>query len=224
MIRPQTISEKVNMASWSEWFREAEKKGKKLEEVLRVNLPRDLDRLYSSGLPVLERYIQDGAQYNSSRTLDFCRRHPLNWVRVYHKLDHGRRHSKFGISAQEVVQFIESLEIDLSQFKIQLFETHINQFGGNILSDEYRTDIDIAEGAQDIVGKSLAPFFHGTITETGRLAFYEKDVSDKVKKASWDILKYLKLARGQYRRGYFEFIVSDEDRVYFLAYIDTLFR
>ena len=210
------------MASWSDWFKEAAKLRFPLEKVLPIDLPSDIERLYSSGLPVLERRILDGNKFDFGALTEFCDRHPLNWIRVYHKKDKDKRRSKFGINTEQAIAFLTNLEADLTQYNIQMFESPINRFGGNVLSDNNRTVVEIVEGPQDIVGKCLAPFYHGQITETGHLRFLEDSASAPLKRAAWNTLNYLKIARGEYMKGYFEFVVSDKNETFFLDY-KTLF-
>ncbi|MEI6849753.1 MAG: hypothetical protein WCK29_01815 [archaeon] len=206
------------MASWSDWFAEANRIGFELKEVLPINLPNDLDRLYSSGLPVFERRFLDGSNFSLDQVVEFCNRHPINWVRVYHKKELGKRKSILQANTRKVISFLENIGVDLKEYNIQLYESKVNKFGGNIISDKDRVIVEIAEGTQDNVGKCLTPFFHGIISETGVLKFRELNADRAVIRAAANSLKYLKLARGEYLPGYFEFMVSDKGKTYFLDY------
>lgn len=208
----------IEMASWSDWFREASRTGYPLDRVIPINLSADIERLYSSGLPVLEKCVIDGRVYTPKKVRDFCDRHPLSWIRVYHRLDRGKRESIIGVNSEAAVRFIEGLGVDLSDFDIQLFEFHHNQYGGNIWNRDDASLVEIAEGTQNIVGRSLAPFFHGFISDTGRVIFRESETKIRIREAAHNALSFLKMSRGEYVKGYFEFIVSDDDRVFFLDY------
>lgn len=206
------------MASWNEWFIEARRRGLSLDKYLKVNISRDTKLLQSSGLPCYDRRIIPGKKFLEDKTgiQEFCRTHEKTWVRVYNE---DLRYSEVNLRGyDEVTGFVSGLDIDLTQFKIQLFEFHENRFGGNILSNQDGVAIEVAEGLQDIVGKCLGDFFHGRISSTGRLKFQETYVPQELVRASWETLNYIKLNRGEYLPGYFEFIVSDKNAVFFLAY------
>jgi len=209
------------MASFSEWFKAAHERNIPLESALPIDLPRDLERLNSSGLPTYDCQIISGESYvrNKQRVKDFCEKHNRVWTRVYNKMDRNERYSRFDLRGyKNVADFVEGLDINLKKFDIQLFEFHTNQFGGNILTNSEGTKIEIAEGTQDIVGKCLGPFFSGWISPFGTLEFSQSDSPEKVRSTAWRVLQQVKMAKGEYVPGYFEFIVSDKGKVYFLDY------
>lgn len=212
------------MATWSEWFKAAKEGNVPLEKYLVIDPIRDLERLYSSGLPVYNKITVGGNNYKQERRRieEFSEKHNECWVRVYNKTRRGERYSKFPLEHfEDITYFIEKLEVDLTEFEIQLFECHENKFGGNILSDNRGTYIELVEGTQDVVGKSLGFFFHGSVNYFGRLCFWEEEKEEvplKIKRGAKEALSYLKMSRNEFIEGYFEFIISKEGNVYFLDY------
>jgi len=206
------------MASWTEWFISAKEKNIPLEKYLCIDQPKDLERLYSSGLPCSKLILLSGLEYNSSTAKEFISSFPLVWTRIIDKSS-GKRRSMLRIkSFNEFCAFVESLEFNLSQSVIQLYEMEENALGGNVLTSGGKTLIEIIFGDQDTVAKSREPFFHGKINSLGRLEFVEKNVPNKIFEGSLKVLSYLKKSRNSYLEGYFEFVVSDKENVFFLDY------
>ena len=114
-------------------------------------------------------------------------------------------------------------KIDMLSFTVYLTETalyliRINAFGGNIISDNNGITIEIIDGVQGAVSHSDRSFFHGKVNNLGRLEFFEEKVPAEILNASKKAIRYLKLERGSFMQGYFEFIVSDKNEVLFLDY------
>lgn len=208
------------MASWGDWFKAAHEKNIRLEDSLVIDLDKDIERLYSSGLPVYDRLIINGIDYPSKKEEigEFCKKYERTWIKVYNAKEK-RRYSAMDLKGYgELIKFIEGLNIDLDNFDIHLFEFRTNKFGGNVLTDERGTVIEMIDGPQDIISKSTRPFFHGYISESGTLKFHEQNTPEEMKRAAWRTLQYLKIGGREFLQGYFEFMVSDEDRVYFFDY------
>ncbi len=211
-----------SMATWSAWFKQAEKIGYTLESILPLQIEEDQERLYSSGLPVLDRLFVDGEKYDSSSVRTFCDKHALHWARIYHKNDLSKRSYKLGMTTPDVLEFIEGIPRTLAHWNIQLFEYVPNQFGGNIVSDDSRTSIEMVHGTQGNIERSQKMIYHGEVSSTGCLHFSQKRTSRLMRVGAQNALRFLRLARGEYLKGYFEFIVSDKNQIYFLDY-KTLF-
>jgi len=206
------------VATWNDWFVSAKSRKVALEKFLIIDQDQDLKRLYSSGLPCFDLIILNGNEYNSKKAKSFISKYPLVWTRVVDKKKN-KRQSRLGMkSFGEFKEFIESLGFDLENSKVQLYEMEENEFGGNVISSQKETLIEIAFGLQDIVAKSTEPFFHGKINGAGRLEFTEKETPQKVFEASMRVLSYLKKSRGEFLEGYFEFTVSKKGKVFFLDY------
>ena len=212
------------MATWSEWFKHASLKGINLEECLHFDPQQDFERLYSSGLPVYDRFVIYGADYHAKKDefLSFCQKYPLLWIRIYDSISKVRKYSKFGITGKEALDYVNQIDSEISPFELQVYECHENKYGGNVLTNAEGTCIELIDGPQDIVGKSLKPFYHANIGQTGRLEFVESNAPDDIKRTAWKVLAHLKLSRSEFLPGYFEFIVSEADNVYFLDYKTTL--
>jgi len=213
------------MATWSEWFKEAREQNVPLEEYLVIDPIKDLVRLYSSGLPVYDAITVEGRNYEQEkeRIKRFSEKHERNWIRIYNKIRKGERYSRSALeNYDEITSFIEGLDVNLTEFDIQLFEWHENKFGGNILSNNRGTYIEIVEGTQDMVGKSLGLIYHGYVNPLGRLCFREEEVPLEIKVASRKTLNYIKKSRNEFLEGYFEFILSNKWNVYFLDYKTSL--
>ncbi len=207
------------MATLSGWFKASKEKNIPLEKYIVVNYPKDLARLHSSGLPFYDLIIIDGEKYEKEKIRIFSKKYKLNWVRVYNKNKKGERYYKLNLkNYDDIISFIESLNINLKDFDIQIFEYQINRFGGNIVSENNKISIEIIKGKQELVSRSYEPFFHGAINNTGRLNFLEKDVPKKIKAAAEKVIKHIKIERNEFLKGYFEFVVSDENKVYFVDY------
>ncbi len=216
----------IFLASWSEWFKEAGKQGVDLESILPINLDADLKRLYSSGLPVYDLLRIPGKEYSkeNSALKQFAEEHGRFWVRVYNRVCKGQRYSAFALEGMGgITSFIERIDTDLNDFDIQIFEWHENSFGGNILSVEESAYLEIAEGTQDLVGKSSGTFYHAQTNSLGRLCFEKEDVPSEVNLGAQRAFDYLRLSRNEFMQGYFEFIIAENHRVYFLDY-KTCFR
>jgi hypothetical protein len=206
------------MATWSDWFKSAEQFNLPLDTHLNINTAQDIDRLTNSGLPHFDSIIIKGSSFDRESIKDFAARHPNTWMRVVNKQT-GKRQYKIGMySFDEIMGFIKSLNIDIAEHDFQLFENCDERYGGNVITENNSTVIEIVEGKQDLVGKSKVPFFHGFISSTGRLFFHEHHTPLKMKKAARSVLKHLKIARDRHIPGYFEFLVSKQGRVYFLDY------
>jgi hypothetical protein len=204
------------MATWSEWFKNADKDDIPLSEFLIINQPKDIERLYSSGLPVCDRLLVACKEYLNDSVVKFCEKHNGVWIRVYNKTE---RHYKLGLKGHaQVKEYIESLDIDVSKFKIQIFEFDPNKFGGNIVSGEKGVYIEMVYGDQLDVANCWKEFCHGYISPLGILKFHETDVTDEMKRTAFNVLKCLKTSKGNYMKGYFEFVVSVKNNIYFLDY------
>jgi hypothetical protein len=206
------------MATWNEWFISAKEKKVSLEKYLCIDQPRDLERLYSSGFPCSKLILISGSEYNSSVAKEFFSSFPLVWTRIIDKFS-GKRRSMLRIkSFNEFCTFVESLDFNLPQSVIQLYEMEENALGGNVITNGDKTLIEIIFGDQDTVAKSREPFFHGKINSLGRLEVIEKNVPMDIFEGALKVLSYLKKSRNSYLEGYFEFVVSDKGNVFFLDY------
>lgn len=208
------------MASWGDWFKAAHQRNIRLEDSLVIDLDKDIERLYSSGLPVYARLIIGGKDYPSKREeiKDFCKKYERTWIKVYNAKEK-RRYSAMDLRGYEkLIEFIDGLKINLDSFDIHLSEFQPNKFGGNVLTDERGTVIEMIDGHQDIISKSTRPFFHGYISESGTLKFHETNIPEEMRIAAWRTLQYLKISGREFLPGYFEFMVSDKDKIYFFDY------
>ncbi len=205
------------MASWSEWYQIARERNFPLDHFLKINQSQDLIRLQNSGLPQGASLTINGEEFDVAKIEDFFCQYHCVWVRIVNKITK-QRHYKLGMkSCAELFSFLEDLKIDVKQYNFQLYEDFPVKFGGNVLTTD-STVIEIVEGNQDSVGKSRIPFFHGFVNEFGRLVFREKEVPGSLVKASQNVLKYLKKSGSSYLEGYFEFIISEDSRVFFVDY------
>jgi hypothetical protein len=207
------------MATWSNWFKTAKEKNFSIEKYLFINQAEDLERLHSSGLPFYDFILIDGKNFDKEKIQAFAAKHESTWIRIYNKEDKGEKYHKLGLkSGKEIFSFIESLKIDVSNFNIQLFEYVENKFGGNIASDGQFPKIELIEGKQELVSRSTEKYFHGQINAIGRLAFLEENVPKNIRSTAAKVIDYIKIARKEFLSGYFEFVVSDKGKAYFLDY------
>jgi len=200
------------MATWSEWFKNAKEKDMILP--LYIDVESDLNRLYSSGLPVCAKIIIDGSKLKKElkKLSSFCHKHKQTWIRVKHKTT-SERYYKIGLTGiLENIAFINSLAIELSGFNIQIYEYEKNKIGGNIISTKNSTVIELAFGGQDGVGKGTAEIFHATLNDFGR-PIWEISTPRSIKKAALKALHYTNSLT-----GYFEFVVSTQNNIFFLDY------
>ncbi|MBW2968083.1 hypothetical protein KY362_06370 [Candidatus Woesearchaeota archaeon] len=222
------------MATLSEWFKAGRLAGIDLERFLHIDQPKDLERLRASGLPCYEVMILPGAEFRA-RYDEICRfmdRHAQAWVRVLHRTVKGERYSDMGLpSADAVISFVEGRNVDLQAYDVQIYEFIENAYGGNVITHGIDTSIELTYGTQDNVGKSLVDFYHGRLNHLGRLYFEEDDPShplhptpEDIRYAARDVLRFLKLGRGEYLQGYFEFFVGPKGEVRFLDYKTSLGR
>ena len=206
------------MATWNEWFVSAKEKNFDLKKYLKVDQQNDLERLYSSGLPCFELLLLNGTEVNSKKVENFITKHKMIWTRVVNSKE-GKRQSKLGIkSFEEFIEFFNSLPFKQEDCSIQLYQMKKNYLGGNIIASENSANIEIAFGTQNIVGKSTQTFFHGKVNDLGRLEFFEKNTPDEIIRAANKALNYLKKSKGEFLKGYFEFILTLEFEVFFLDY------
>jgi len=206
------------MATLNNWYVSAREKGLELEKYIQVNQLRDLKRLNESGLPSYKTLLIDGLEFDSVKTRNFISKFEMIWCRAINT-SAKKRYYKLRIKGfDEFSDYLKTLPCELKDLSLQVFEYHDDVFGGNIISSEDKTIIEVAHGIQDNVSKSLTPFFHGHLTRTGRLEFNEKDAPIEMKKAALKALNYLKRERTHYLHGYFEFSVSKEGKIYFLDY------
>jgi len=206
------------MATLNDWHTSAKEKGLDFEQYIQINQLQDLKRLKESGLPSYEVLLINGPEFDSSKTKEFISRFDMIWCRAVNNITKKRYYELGMKNFDEFSKFLETLPSKLEDMSLQIFEFHENIFGGNIISSEDKTIIEIAYGIQDNVSKSLTSFFHGHITNTGRLEFCEKEVPIEMKKAALKALNYLKKTRNHYIQGYFEFSVSKEGNIFFLDY------
>lgn len=206
------------MATWSEWFKNAGEKQIPLRDFLKINLRKDIERLDQSGLPHFDHIEVDGAGDWQNEVRSFFKKYPFVWTRMINKENPSERVSKIGIkSPEDYFSFVEEQKKDVTRYFFQLFENCQNQFGGNILSKNNQIIIEMAVGSQDIVGKSKGKIFHGELNPHGRLAFSE-ETPDGMPEAANNTVRYIRLGKDEFLKGYFEFIVSDTGKVYFLDY------
>ena len=180
-----------------------------------------MERLHNSGLPFYDFILINGQEFESNiyRIKKFAEKHKQMWTRIiglkgrYYKLDIK--------GLEELMNFIKSLNIDIKEFQIQLFEYHDNIFGGNIITNNNGVYIELAKGTQERVSKNFLEelmIYFGKINKNGRLVFFQEQVPNKIKIIANKVLKYLKVERTKYIEGYFEFVVSAEDQIFFLDY------
>jgi len=206
------------MATWSEWFRNADAKEIRLRDYLKINLRKDIERLDHSGLPHFEHIEVDGNEDWQNQVKKFFKKYPFVWTRMINKQNPSERYSKIGIdSPEEYFSFVTEQKKDVSQYCFQLFENCPNQFGGNIISKNNQVVIEMAIGSQDLVGKSKGKIFHGELNPHGRLIFNEPTPVG-MQEAAVNTIRYIRLNNHEFLQGYFEFIVSDSGKVYFLDY------
>lgn len=209
------------MATWSDWFKEAHSRGIPLEHYLSINQPADLQRLHDSGLPYYDFLLVDGLEYESKKPEieRFVQKHASCWVRVSNKKVPGKRQYALNLTSfLAVTSYIERLGLDLREYHLQIFEFAPNKFGGNIVSDDRGLALEIVEGNQELVSKSAVPFFHILVEPTGTIQFKEPNIPDLIRQVVPRILEYLRLERNQFLQGYFEFVVNNEGKIYFLDY------
>lgn len=206
------------MATWNDWFVSAKEKGFPLEKFLKINQPEDLKRLKESNLPSYDSLVVDAGEYDSAEAIRFVKKHEFVWARVVDKKSR-KRFVKLGINGfEEFSEFVKSLKLAKQCMEIQIFEFRANAFGGNVLVNKDNTFIEIAFGDWFAVGRGLGPFFHGKVSQTGKLEFKEKEVPEVIIVAARKVLSYLKKGRGEYMEGYFEFIISTDGKVFFMDY------
>jgi len=206
------------MATWSNWITKANEKN--IPFPLLIDQPKDLERLYSSGLPCFDYILIQGKDYslNNKEIIQFFLRHNKTWVRITNQKTK-ERFGKLGIiSFKELNTFIASLNVKLNNFTIQLYEFHDNKIGGNIISNKEGVFIELIEGSQDKIERSKEPYFHGHLESNGELVFFEKSVPEEIIKSTKIVLNFLKLGRNDYLLGYFEFAITIENKVFFFDY------
>lgn len=209
------------MATWSEWFKKAKEKNFPLEKFLTVNQPEDMERLHSSGLPFYDFLLIDGKNFENEKQgiKEFSEKHEKKWIRISNKTDKGERYYKLNLkSLEEIVCFIESLKINISNFNIQLFEFAENKFGGNIVSNNESLKIEIIASTQERVSRSNEKFFHGQTNATGSLSFFEENTPKEIADAAKKTIEFLRISRNEFIKGYFEFAISEKGKIYFLDY------
>ncbi len=210
------------MATWSEWFKAAKFHDIPLDQFLLIDPVSDLKRLKESGLPCFDSVIlTDSSEWDLFVSV-FLEKYGLIWIRVVNKQDPKERYYKIGIETmREFHEFVDSLHIDVALYSLQLFQNCKVRFGGNIVSNEHGVKIEMALGSQDIVGKSKGDFFHGNIDWAGFLSFKE-NVSEDLLRAAQTTLSFIRLNRNTFLQGYFEFVVSPENDVFFMDYKTNL--
>ncbi len=209
------------MATWSDWFKKAKEKGVPLGKYLVINQPQDIDRLHNSGLPFYDFILIDGKDYNEKKEeiREFSKKYPKKWIRICNKNKKDERYYKLDLETyDDIISYIESLNVDIGNFNMQLFEYCDNKFGGNIVSEGDKVVIEIIAGTQGLVSSSGEPFFHGSMDALGNLTFFEKEVPEKFRITAKNVINYIKISRNEFLKGYFEFIVSDKGKIYFLDY------
>jgi L-rhamnose mutarotase len=209
------------MATWKDWFKVAKEKNIPLQNYLTINQPKDLERLHNSGLPFYDFIILNGRDFKKEEEniKEFSKKHKQMWIRV---IGSEGRHYKLDIRGYEqLIEFISSLKINIENYQLQLFEYHENIFGGNIIVNDEEIYIELAEGTQERVSRNFLAdliIYKGRINKNGRLTFFEREVPGKIRRIANRMLKFIKIDRTNYLKGYFEFAVSQEGEVFFLDY------
>jgi hypothetical protein len=208
------------MATWAGWLNKAKEKGVPLHENIRINLAEDVKRINASGLPVYDLLLIQKGNYSKSKDQirEFTKKHSQCWVRCYNKEKEQRFHKLDLKNYEEIISYIESLPINPDNFIIQVFEFHANKFGGNIISNDSNTYIEICYGPQEQIDNSTGNPFHGNLDYHGKLNFKEKEIPEEIQRISKKVLNYIKISGKDFLVGYFEFAVSPEEKVFFWDY------
>ncbi|MEK6960134.1 MAG: hypothetical protein AABX47_03105 [Nanoarchaeota archaeon] len=209
------------MVTWAEWFKAAQTRGIDLRSVLDIDVQRDLDALYSSGLPVYDRIFVDGDSLHSKIEYIqvFSSRHPLMWARVISKNDPGERYFRLGLKTiSDLTDFLDQvLPRSVDQYSLQLFEFVENKMSGNILSSPDRSIVEMIYGIQIPLARGLVTPFHAQTNQLGRLVFESQDTPVDIRTAANKAVRYVRCSRGEYQPGYYEFVVGQEGRVIFVG-------
>lgn len=211
----------LSMVTWAEWFKAAQTRGVDLRSVLDIDIQRDADDLFRSGLPVYDRIFVDGDSLHS-RIEDiqvFSSRHPLMWARVINKSDPGERYFRLGLrSPSDLFDFIEaSLKLPLERYHLQLYEFIDNKMAGNLLASPNRTIVEMVYGIQIPLTRGGVTPFHAKTNDLGRLVFEYPDTPIDIRTAANKAVRYVRCSRGEYRPGYYEFVVGQEGHMIFVG-------
>ncbi len=125
-----------------------------------------------------------------------------------------QRHSKTGLSRQDLTRFIGS-RIDtnmIGKYDLILQEFEENVYGGTIVSNGDMIHIEMCEGKQSGVSFGYSNVITGT--KTGLSFRYSTD-DPEIRKIMWDVLQHIRLNESserqvdlRFRKGYFEFALT----------------
>jgi len=209
------------MVTWAEWFKAAKTRGIDLRSVLDIDVQRDAESLYSSGLPVYDRIIIDGDSFHSSLggIQEFSSKHPQMWVRVFNKSDSGERYFRLGLRRlSDLTDFLDqTLPRPVDQYHVQLFEFVENKMSGNLLASSDKPIVEMVYGIQIPLAKGIVTPFHAETNHLGRLVFESRDTPVDIQTAANKAVRCVRCSRSEYQPGYYEFVVGQEGRVRFVG-------
>lgn len=209
------------MVTWAGWFKSAKARGIPLRDFLNVDIQRDMDTLYDSGLPVYDRLQMDGELIRSSsdQIQRFSENHALMWARLFNKSDPGERYFRLDLrDPSDLVSFIEESNArPLEDYRLQLYEFVENKMAGNILSSPDKAIVEMTYGTQVPLTRGETTPFHAQTNDIGRLVFERLDTPLDLREASSRALHLIRCSRSEYQPGYYEFIVGPDMRVVFVG-------
>ncbi|MBW2996604.1 hypothetical protein KY332_04880 [Candidatus Woesearchaeota archaeon] len=200
------MSRKINR-SLSQWV----KNSKRLEGLVS-DKEQNLARIKEYGLPSLDFFIPE----NISDIKQFLKKYKSIVIRAT-PLDN-RNIRKYRLDVRSFEDYLSFLkDINPDNYKIILSEYVSCEYAGAIISNPPRIVIELLKGTHDeLIHGSSTPFTN-FVDFTGKMIYNEK-MSEKEKNLVWKTLKTIKISKGDYLKGYFEFLITKQDKPKFIDY------
>ncbi|MFZ5955469.1 MAG: hypothetical protein ACOYT4_03510 [Nanoarchaeota archaeon] len=214
----------------SDWIISGDKQGFSSINDYHTNKFEDYLRLKKSGLPTFEDYITPieefkDANVNLKRFLDS---HKTFTVRAIPNTKELPRRYKIGVkNFEECISFLEkNIEGNRNNYTVFLTEYERNKYSGIIISNSQKVLIEIGQGNLDELSHGKDPLITcrinldaiGHMQNKIEWIRYNEQNKDLILRS----LKYLELNHDHfnplYRRGYFEFIITEGDKIKFLDF------
>jgi len=200
------MSEKTNK-SLSQWI----KNSKKLKRLI-IDKEKNLYRIKEYKLPCLDFLVSK----NKSDITQFLNRYKSIVARAMPLNDKNVRKYKTDIrSFEEYLSFIGDIELDY--YQIILSEYVPCKYAGAIISNSNNTVIELLKGTHDELVHGISTPFTSYVDFTGKIT-YSKEMSRKEKNIVWKTLKTINISKGNYLKGYFEFLITTEEKLKFIDY------